>query len=211
MQNLKSILLALASVVIFSMTIFGQNNGLSKDLSSKFKGFTLNKLNSKAVLNKVKAGGNITINADGKMLVLHLVENDLRAANYKQIIKTPAGDIEVPSSPDEITTFKGYVKGDTDSMVRLSLNGKKIEGLISTGNDSYFIEPARNYSSNATAEDFVVYREADYLNRKEISHSLAGKVKDEIRATNEKIISVIGLTQLNRYLIKIKNESAESN
>lgn len=55
-KNTKSILLVLTCVVIFSITGFGQSNGLTKDLSGKFKKFSLNRLDGKAELGKVRAG-----------------------------------------------------------------------------------------------------------------------------------------------------------
>ncbi len=187
---MKSSLLVLTCVVIFSIIGFGQSNGLTQDLSHKFKKFTLNRLDSKDELDKVRAGKSITIKADEKKLVLSLIVNDLRAANYKQIAKTPTGDIEFPRSLGGLTTFKGYVEGENSSMVRLTLNGTKIEGLISIGNNSYYIEPAKNYSSSADAQDFVVYKDEDLLNRNEMPHSLVSKVKEGIRTTNEKFVNI---------------------
>lgn len=96
MKNMRIFLLVLLCVLICSFTGSGQNTRLTEDLSGKFKKFSLNRLNSKTELDKVKAGKSITINADGKRLILSLVENDLRAANYRQIARTPNGSVEVP-------------------------------------------------------------------------------------------------------------------
>ena len=134
MKKIKSILLLLTCVFILNVTSYTQNQELVNDLNAKFRKYNLVVLDSRIQLANVKAGRAITLPINGRQLALSVVENDLRSANYRLVFKTITGDIKVPRP--ENTTYKGRVAGDNYSNVRLALDGKKIEGVITTqGNE----------------------------------------------------------------------------
>ena len=154
-------------MITFNQTSPAQNVELINDLKTKFRKFNLIKLDSRAELANVRAGRGITLTVDGRQLTLSVVENDLRSSDYRLAAKTLDGDVEIPRP--ENTTFKGWVVGDDSSSVRLALDGRKVEGLILTGTNEYYIEPAKIYSLLASTDDFVIYESKDLINRKEVT------------------------------------------
>lgn len=161
---MKNSIITLVVAFLFTANVFGQSDQVKTDLAKAFKKFDVVKLNASVELTKVKAHQNIKIHTDGRDFEITLVEHDLRSADYKQSGQTTKGEIEIPKAAN--TTYKGKVNGDSTSIVRLALNSKKVEGLILTGNNRYYIEPAGNYSSKAAAEDFLVYKQEVYSIRK---------------------------------------------
>lgn len=184
---MKNLLSFLACIVVFNVAVYAQNVELVNDLNTKFRKFNLIKLDSRAELTNVKTGRGITLTIDGRRLTLSVIENDLRSADYKLTARTDTGDVKFPKP--ENTTYKGLVVGDNSSIVRLALDGRKIEGLILTRNSEYFIEPARTYSSAAAADDFVIYEHKDLINKKEIACPLVNKVEAGLQIVNAKFSS----------------------
>ncbi|MGI8641335.1 MAG: M12 family metallo-peptidase [Pyrinomonadaceae bacterium] len=184
MKKMKNILLLLICVITLSITGYAQNPGLINDLNAKFRKYNLVELDSRVELANVKAGKGMTLLVGGRRLALSVVENDLRSADYRLVFKTATGDVEVPRP--ENTTFKGRVIGDSFSIVRLALDGRKVEGVIITGNNEYYIEPARTYSLLAADDEFIIYEPQDVINRKEIICPLTSRVEAGMRMINAK-------------------------
>ncbi len=79
---------------------------------------------------------------------LVLTPHNLKAKNYTAQFE-----------PREITTFKGTIENEPNSIVRLRLDGKTIEGYIITNGETLFIEPAKKYSRRARLSEYVLYNE----------------------------------------------------
>ena len=158
----QDILSVLCCVLIFTVFAFGQNRNLQNELQNSFKAFDLIKLNNQKTFQNVKAGNSLLISTAERNFELALTPRDLRAAQYRTEDTTEQG--VRPLERGEITTFKGKVLGENDSEVRLTIDGKKTEGYFDINGEKFFIEPAKNYSSLATDQDFVIYRSNDALN-----------------------------------------------
>ena len=158
----QSILFILYFVLIFTIFAFGQNRNLQNELGNSFKAFNIIRLNNQKTFQKVKDGNSLLISTAERNFELFLTPRDLRASQYRAEDTTAKGIRILERS--EITTFKGKVLGEVDSEVRLTIDGKKIEGYFDIDGEKFFIEPAKNYSPLATDEDFVIYREKDALN-----------------------------------------------
>src|SRR5439155_14578456 len=60
-----------------------------------------------------------------------------------------------------VTTYRGSVEGLAGTDARFTLDGDRIEGMIITPQDSYFVEAAGKYSSVAGANEYLLYKASD--------------------------------------------------
>jgi len=86
---------------------------------------------------------------------LELIPNELRSPNY--FIQTATGKGQTISNPDEVITFRGFVKGDAFSEVRMTIEDDFLYGYIKQGDDFLFIEPLRYFIKDAPTDRIVVY------------------------------------------------------
>jgi hypothetical protein len=109
----------------------------------------------------------------------------MRAPNYRaEVVGKDNTVSRVESGP--IETYKGKLGGQPDSEARFTIEDDKIEGMILTGQDSYFVESARKFSVSADASDYVLYKASDV--RPEFAQTCA-TLDEEIRAEGERIAS----------------------
>lgn len=153
--------MAAAIVVMFCVyAAFGQNDRAKQDLGRSFRKVDLVRLKDSAA---PQAAGNrkLSFNARGRNFDLDLTPNDLRSARYS------AEDSAAPGmrvgADLTIKTFKGDVAGESDSQVRVSIDGTKIEGYFLTGGKRLFIENARKYTNQSADDEYVVYEKEDSL------------------------------------------------
>lgn len=94
---------------------------------------------------------------------LNLVSNPLIAPGLQTTVLTENGveywDI------NKTHTYKGYVNGDPDSKVRMSIYEDRIIGMVKTNEEEYFIEPlATLLSDNTISPDrYVLYNVKDVV------------------------------------------------
>jgi hypothetical protein len=74
-------------------------------------------------------------------------------------LQTEKGDVELPA--ELVSTYKGEVKGDSESDVRFCIRKDLFFGHIRTAKDWLFIDPLNRYVADAPPEQVVIYREAD--------------------------------------------------
>jgi len=148
-------------VFVSTVFSFGQSSSLQIDLNDSFKKFDVVKLNKQRTRVQVEAGQSLLIpTATGKFELI-LTPHDLRSSDYQAQDVSENGIRTLPRS--EVTTFKGRVAGEADSDVRMTVSNAAIEGYVVVKGERFFVEPAKNYSRFAGAEDVVVYREKDLL------------------------------------------------
>lgn len=114
----------------------------------------------------------------GRLYELNVAPHDLRAPFYRAEDTGPAGTREFERTPT--TTFKGAITGISDSEVRLTIDGGRIEGFFDTRDERFFVEPASRYSPNAAAGELIVYRSADILHREDFwcSSEMPTRIED---------------------------------
>ena len=162
MKKLSFLLKASITAIFLLLPLsaaFGQGGALRSDLGQRFTKFDVVTVNSREARRAADAKRSITFMAEGKNFDLALEPRNLMSARYRAENQGPNGAAPVPRP--RVNTFKGKVAGDGLSEVRLTLDGKKIEGYFTTGTDRFFVEPARKYSDAAGADDLVVYRAED--------------------------------------------------
>lgn len=70
---------------------------------------------------------------------IQLILNDLRGDNYQEIFITDNGPVVQPTQAP--TTYKGFLNGNKDNEVRLTIKTDNINGFIKSDDQWYFIEP----------------------------------------------------------------------
>ncbi len=148
-------------------------------------------LDSRTAAEGVKRTGHLSVQTPAHDFEIDLTLNDLRARNYRaeEVADGATRGVEMPA-PD---TYKGKVSGMPDSDARFSIDDDKLEGMIITRNESYFIEPARKYSAAAQSSDYLLYQASDV--RPDIRKT-CGTLDQEINREAKEFISsaFVGVT-----------------
>jgi len=166
---------AFACAFVFSATAFGQSGDLQVDLRDSFSKFKLIRIDDQTARQKIQSRQSLIVPTADKNYELNLTTRDLRARNYRA--EETAADGVRALERSQVTTFKGTIAGETDSQVRLTIDAGKIEGYFLTRNEKFYIEPARNYSRLAAAEDLIVYQAKDLLRMETFSCVLEDKIE----------------------------------
>jgi hypothetical protein len=66
---------------------------------------------------------------------------------------------QIDSGP--VNTYRGKVAGRLETEARFTIDDDKVEGMIITSEDTYFVESAQKYSMTADAADYLLYRASD--------------------------------------------------
>ncbi len=138
-----------------------------QDLGKVFRKHDLIKLDTRAVAERVRRTGRVSLAASGRNYELVLMPNDLRARDYHAEGTIAGVRRSVESGP--VHTYKGFVRGMENSHARFTIDDKSFEGMILTPDGNRFIESARNFSAAAEAGDFVMYDETDVIERGNLS------------------------------------------
>lgn len=161
--RLFKIQLALCFALIFSLNIFGQTDALKIDLTKSFKKFDLVRINpNQALQRQIMGRQSLTLPTAAKTFELNLIPNDLRSPRYRAEATSADGVRSLEKG--EVTTYKGTVGDENNSVARLTIDDQKIEGFFDTNGERYFIEPANLHSALASKNDFVVFKKGDFLN-----------------------------------------------
>ncbi len=163
-------LATLIIVVLFSSILFAQNavDAVLKQeriaaLDETFSNYTLFSINTNK-LNQLKRDANLlTINlapATHQNWSIVLEPNDLRAPSCQSVLTTDKG---IQIQDIEVHTYKGYVNGDIDRPVRLTIKDGHVSGYIKDDSEMFFIEPATQFAKNSNSDDFIMYRAADII------------------------------------------------
>ncbi|HKH48851.1 MAG TPA: zinc-dependent metalloprotease family protein, partial [Thermoanaerobaculia bacterium] len=108
---------------------------------------------------QVRATGRVTLHAGGRVFDMKLELNNLRALGFKQIRQTRRGPVEETPSP--VATFKGYLVGEPESMVRLLIQPDFLQGYIRTADEWIFIDPLRKYAKSSAPSEIVLFDDDD--------------------------------------------------
>jgi hypothetical protein len=161
-----SLTVALAILALIGSTQFpraeAQNRRarVQQDLAQIFMSHEELSIDPRAVADQVMASGRVSLVTSSHDFELQLEPNDLRAPNYRAEQTDPDGVVRATAMPG-VTTYKGKVADVWASDARFTIDGQKVEGMIITPSQSYFLEPAQKYSSSAAATDYLLYTADD--------------------------------------------------
>lgn len=186
---------SLAGLLLLASAALGQSDALKNDLRSFFKNVDVVSISdTKAAAGKRR----LRFEQGGKPVELILEPHDIRAAAYRSVDTSASG--ESNGSRLDVTTFTGTVAGENGSNARININGPDVEGYFRTAGEQYFVEPASNYSPNATKGEFVVYRMEDAIAGD--SFACTSKLDEKIKLGRE--IASTGISNVSPTLKRLE-------
>src|SRR5215831_688872 len=141
-------------------------------------------VNAQTAADQVRASGRISLVTAAHDFELDLRPNDLRAPNYRAE-QTDSDGVTRDTAMAGVTTYKGNVEGIWGSDARFTIDGNKVEGMILTPGQSYFVEPAQKYSSAAAATDYLLYSAQDV--RPDIRRNCGDTLEEQVNAGAKQI------------------------
>jgi hypothetical protein len=160
-------------------------NRADPDLSKVLKRYDVIKLDRRAAVSQLRRRGTLLLGTSIGKFDLEVVPNDLRSSDYRSQVIAPSGARDLPFAP--VNTFKGRLKGVTGAQVRLTVTDNSLEGLIVTGTDRFFFQPARALSKGAAADELVFYNGNDVMNE---GAACAVTLADQVAAESQRVKGV---------------------
>ncbi|MCU0238036.1 MAG: FG-GAP-like repeat-containing protein [Pyrinomonadaceae bacterium] len=145
--------------LFLSISVFSQNKDLSNDLRTKFSNFKIIQVNKNEVMQKLNQRQTILFDN----FEISLIPRDLRSLRYRAEETNQNGLKQLEKNP--VSTYKGKVKNEANSQVRLTINNDKIEGYINSNNQFFYVESAKNFSKSANENDVVIYQAKDLIHQ----------------------------------------------
>ena len=161
------------------------------------------RLDAADTARQVRQTGRLQLATASQRFSLELTPNDLRAPNYRAEEVLANGDghaVDMSAAP--VHTYRGTVQGMNGTEARFTIDDQKVEGVIITGGERYYLEPQRNYSAQATANDYIFYKGSDVIEgalgtcatmdsklRSEV-HRLASKVEQATAVSSYKQVEL---------------------
>lgn len=112
-----------------------------------------------AIERQVRQTGRVELQVGGRLFELELELNDLRAPGFKSVRHTRRGQVQ--EKPSAVATFKGHLKGDPESTVRLLIMKDFFQGYIRTQDEWVFIDPLLKFEKGSAPSQVVVFDEDD--------------------------------------------------
>jgi len=125
---------------------------------------------------EARTSGKLSLTTLSHHFDLELQPNDLRSADYRAEEVVDGAVREIPRGA--VNTYKGTINGLPGTDARFTLDNSRLEGMIMTADDTYFVEPASNYSSAAEPTEYLLYRDSDV--RSDITRTCADTLKERV-------------------------------
>ncbi|MFL6253430.1 MAG: hypothetical protein ACJ74T_00255, partial [Pyrinomonadaceae bacterium] len=150
-----------ATAMLVSPAASGQHEKRAADeISQVLESFETVTLDPAQVLRNVREDGAVTLQTGRGAFDLEVEPFDVRTDDYRSVAASGNGVMtELPRTPSN--SWRGHVRGQENTFVRLYLDGQKVQGIIITPSQTFFVEPARDLSKVAGAKEFLFYSAAD--------------------------------------------------
>jgi hypothetical protein len=159
----SALLLSLIAAVAMLVSPAASGQGgrrVAEDLGRTLERFDQLRLDPAAVLKGARDAGRVTLRTSRGTFELEVEPFDIRAENYRAVAAAAGGEMrELPRTASR--AWRGTVRGATGTHVRLVLDEQKFEGIVVTPDETFYVEPARDLSSAAGAQEFVFYAGSD--------------------------------------------------
>jgi hypothetical protein len=112
------------------------------------------------VLQVARENGTFSLPTRGGVFDLVLSRHDIRSPQYRaeEILHSGLAEEVEPSAAD---TYRGTVPGRPEVEARFTITRDRLEGIVVTPDEWYFVEPMGNYELEASPSDLVTYSAAD--------------------------------------------------
>ena len=170
--------LAASAAMLVSPAASGQKeNPAAEEIRQVLTSFESLTLDPAAVLRSAREGGSVTLQTARGVFDLEVEPFDVRAENYRAVA-AGAGGVMTELARTPSNSWRGRVRGQEGTFVRLYLDGEKVSGIIITPAETFYVEPARDLSAAAGPKDFVFYDSASVRPTDAVCEekTLAGKV-----------------------------------
>jgi hypothetical protein len=142
------------------------------------------RLDTEQVSRRVRETGEFQLPTGDGVLDIYLQPHDIRAAGYLAVEEFEAGRVrQLPRSQSR--TFRGMALQLGDSEARFSITGGRVEGVVLTPAEWYFIEPLRNFSPGSDPSEMVVYRRSDI--RPDVIGTCAASLAERVGHAHEMV------------------------
>src|SRR3989441_4232860 len=164
------LLCPLFAFAYFVITSIGASSStkLNQDLALHFFRYQTIQLDAAAVAAQVRRTNKLSLSTSDTSFDLELTPHDLRTAGYRA--EAFGAGSSQPVDVGAVRTFKGTARGSEKGeqlpqlgAARFTIDEQGLNGLIITPAERYYVEPARNYSAEGGAADYVIYKESDVL------------------------------------------------
>ena len=159
---------------------------VQQDLAQVFTSYEQLSVDPRSVAEAVQQSGRVSLVSTAHDFELQLQPNDLRAPNYRAEETDPDGVVRATAMPG-VTTYKGSVTDLAGSDARFTIDGQKVEGMILTPGQSYFVESAQKYSPAAAATDYLLYTADDV--RSDITRSCGDTLEQQVNLGAKQVMS----------------------
>ena len=134
---------------------------MERTLQAVLSDYEVIRMEPNDIEDQVKEFGELVLNLKGVPYRFGLVPRDLRSPRYRSDATGPDG-VRRQLPPEAVTTYRGTaVAGQGYVQGRFTITGDKFEGVVFTPDDWTFIEPVSHFTSTASGDDLVVYRQSD--------------------------------------------------
>jgi hypothetical protein len=133
---------------------------VNQEISQVLDSFETVTLDPAEVLRSVRESGSVMLQTARGSFDLEVEPYDVRSDDYRAVTAGDGGVMtELPRTPSN--SWRGHVRGQEGTVVRLYLDGQKVQGIIITPAETFYLEPARSLSNAASAKEMVFYSAAD--------------------------------------------------
>src|SRR5437867_1695063 len=160
-------------------------NRYQQDMAQTFLSHEDVKLDARAISDQVREFGHLSLQTIRRDFEIELRPNDLRSPKYRA--EETAGGVEREVLMPAVKTFKGTVDGIAGADARFTIDANKVEGMVLTPQESYFVEPAAKYSSVADTSDYILYKASDV--RPDITRTCVDMLDQRIAASARQFAS----------------------
>lgn len=138
-------------------------------------------LDAASATQRVRESGRLSLSTSTRSFDLELTPYDLRAESYTAEEVVDGGAVRSVSM-GPVHTFTGTVRGMEGALARFTLDEEKIEGVIITPGERYYIEPSRNFTASAGATEYLLYKGSDVIEgvHGSCAATMDGKLKGEL-------------------------------
>ena len=175
--------LVAAAAMLVSPAASGQGGRLpAQDIEQALASFDRLSLDPAALLNGARQTGRVTLQTSRGTFDLDVEPFDIRAKNYRAVAADARGVMrELP--PAVSNSWRGKVSGAENTFVRLVLDGERLQGIIITPGETFYVEPVRDLTPAAAGKEYVFYAGSDVKQTDgECGVTLAGKIAERAAA-----------------------------
>ncbi|HVF42474.1 MAG TPA: zinc-dependent metalloprotease family protein [Pyrinomonadaceae bacterium] len=147
---------ALAAAFFVSPPSSGQARARAReDVGRSLRDFDELSFDAAALLARARKEGKLSLHTSRGAFELAVEPFAVRADNYRAVAAGAGETVELARAPAR--WFRGEVLGVKGSRARFVLDGTDFQGVIVTPDETYFVEPAADFSDSAARGEYVFY------------------------------------------------------